>query len=101
MSIKEITNWEDSNQGIIRLCKEGIFWRAYEFSLYLFITQLKPLKVLAKRYKNIGQEVVYGGFPDSALTEVLNKCKEKNASVKQEEKIIEIGKFLLPISEIE
>ena len=29
------------------------------------------------------------------LKEVLNKCKEKNLLVKQEEKIIEIGEFIV------
>lgn len=100
MNIQEITNWEENNQGIIRIYKEGIFWRAYETTLYLLTTHIKPLKVLVRRYKNIGQDIVYGGFPDSVLTEVLNKCKEKNLSVKQEDlpagqtgKIIEIGNF--------
>jgi len=85
MNIQEITNWEENNQGIIRIYKEGIFWRAYETTLYLLTTHIKPLKVLVRRYKNIGQDIVYGGFPDSVLTEVLNKCKEKNLSVKQED----------------
>jgi len=48
MTVKEIIEIEKTNEGKMYLYKEGIFWRVYEVSLYLFATNIKTLKVLAE-----------------------------------------------------
>jgi len=48
MSIQEITTIEDQNTGEIRLHKEGIFWKAYQQSAYLFTREVKVFKVYRK-----------------------------------------------------
>jgi hypothetical protein len=43
MSIHEIITIEDRNTGEIHLHKEGIFWKAYQQSTYLFTREVKAL----------------------------------------------------------
>jgi hypothetical protein len=41
MSIQEITTIEDRNTGEVHLYKEGIFWKTYQQSAYLFTLEVK------------------------------------------------------------
>ena len=70
MTIIEILKIESVNTGCINLFKEGIFWRIYQQSAYLFIKHIKDLKALKKFYKNVNREVVYAGFPDAILSQI-------------------------------
>ena len=64
MSISEILKKEATNIGDIILFKDGIFWRAYERSAYLFTTHVKPYQLTKRYFKNVGCEVVFR-FPNT------------------------------------
>ena len=91
MTISEILKIEDANTGSINLFKEGIFWRVYQKSAYLFTKYIKELKVLKKFYKNVNREVVYAGFPDIILPKIqelaqskrlkFERCNEKHCNI--------------------
>jgi hypothetical protein len=79
MTKQEIINFEQAAKGAtITLVKEGMFWRAYEQSAYLFSKLFWPdLKVNGGFVKAVGQEVFYVGFPDASLQgKVLDKLQE-------------------------
>ena len=63
MTIQDIVNMEKENKDSIVLLKEGIFWKAYEMSAYLFHTYIKPFKLLRKYVETIKGDVVSLGFP--------------------------------------
>jgi len=47
-----------------------------------------------KYFKNIGQDIVYIGFPDSYFEQIMEICRQKNYALdKISEKIIEIKGF--------
>lgn len=50
MTIAEIMSIETNNQNTIILHKEGIFYRAYELSVYLLCTYIKSLKYITLVY---------------------------------------------------
>ncbi len=78
MSISEILKKEATNNGDIILFKDGIFWRAYERSAFLFTTHVKPYQLTKRYFKNVGCEVAFCGFPNTALDDLLVKiCNEK------------------------
>ena len=68
---------EQNNINCCYLVKEGIFRRAYERSAMLFSFQIKAFKLIKRYIKCAGQDIVYLGFPDSALGEILNEAKGK------------------------
>jgi len=82
MKISEIVKREKDNKDIV-LHKEGLFWRAYEYSAYCFVTNIKSYNVLHKFYKNIGQDIVYIGFPGSYYDKIVDLCKQKNHTLKK------------------
>lgn len=69
---QEILSYERPGQSVIYLHKEGIFYRAYEYSAYYFHTYIQPNYMLHKRfYRVVGQEVIYLGFPEQVLDRLL------------------------------
>jgi len=83
MGIKDILTYEENNESSIYLHKEGLFWRAYEVSAYLFIRNIKDYQIKKKHYKNVGKDIVFLGFPNSVLDDILSKHNvaiEKNGS---------------------
>ena len=73
MTAKEVMEMEKGNLTEIRLYHEGMFWRAYERSAFMMCSQVKKLKVVARRVKAAGNEVVsYVGFPLSSFATVCN-----------------------------
>lgn len=77
MRISEIVKTEEDNKAII-LHKEGIFWRAYERSAFFFVINVKNYNVLHKYFKNIAQDIVYIGFPDTYFDTIADLCKQTN-----------------------
>jgi hypothetical protein len=75
MSIHEIVTIEDQNTGEIHLHKEGIFWKAYQQSAYLFTREVKAFKVSKKLVKAVGREVVSLGFPQQTLATYLEETQ--------------------------
>lgn len=85
MSIQEITTQEDCNTGEIHLHKEGIFWKAYQQSAYLFTQEVRAFKISKKWVKSVGRErkVVSLGFPQNALEQYFNKEQLTEVDEKQ------------------
>lgn len=66
MVIKEILEKEKNNSSYCYLYKEGLFWRAYEKSAMIFVNNIRKYALIKKFYKNVGNEIVYLGFPGLA-----------------------------------
>ncbi len=93
MKIKEVIILENKNTNSIILHKEGLFWRAYEKSAFLFMLHIKEYKVIKKYYKNVKSEVTHLGFPHSSLPGILQIAEHKIAH-ETENKIV-IAKYEL------
>ena len=74
-----------------------MFWRAYEYSAFLFVNNIKEYNVIHNYFKNIGQDVVYVGFPGSYYDKIVDLCKQKNYILQNtnEKQIIIKGTFEL------
>lgn len=74
---------------MIILRKEGLFWRAYEVSAWLFITSLKEYNPTKKFYKVISNEVVHIGFTENKTMLRLAQIKTQCTINKEEKQINE------------
>jgi len=83
MSIHEIITNENQNTGEIHLHKEGIFWKAYQQSAYLFTREVKAFKVSKKLVKAVGREVVSLGFPQQAFSTYFEETRWNEIDEKQ------------------
>ena len=97
MKIKDILKIEQENNSSIFLHKEGLFWRAYERSAYLFTLYIKVYQITKKFYKNVNSEIIYLGFPNNSLEQILQTVNEKN--VQKNEKQIIINNYQFDISQ--
>lgn len=66
-TIRQIIEKERENQGKIYLHKEGIFYRAYNRSAYMWVTHICEYEVKTRYVKSVGENIYYVGFPTSAL----------------------------------
>ena len=82
MKIEEIYQNEQENDNII-LYKEGIFWRAYEVSAYLFKHYIKEYDIKVRFYKCIKQDIVYMGFPVSYIDSIVELCRTKGCGIRK------------------
>lgn len=73
MKISEIIEIESKNAGEINLYLEGLFWKAYEQSAYLFSKNIASLVVKKKRMKKLNKEIVSLGFPKSSLERLFDQ----------------------------
>lgn len=71
--IKHIVNIENPKGKVIRLYTEGLFYKAYEYSAYLFVHFIKKYNVRKKYLKNIACEVVSIGFPKATFEKIVDK----------------------------
>lgn len=90
MRIKDILVQESTNRERIVLFKEGVFWRAYQVSAYLFVHHIRELKVTHKYVKSAKADAFFIGFPTKILEDVLDKAREKNWKIEREEGKIQI-----------
>ena len=86
MTHKEILQRESSNTDLIHLYKEGLFWKAYEQSAYLFAHNIATYKVKSKYDKKTRQDIIYIGLPPISL----ERAKEKYTIIKSSDKEITI-----------
>jgi len=94
MKIFDIIALEKNNSERINLIKEGLFWRAYEFSAFAFNTKIKVFKLTKRMYKNAGMEIVCLGFPESSLKDIMGICNVKGYTFNSNnELIVEIHNF--------
>ena len=90
MTTFEILREEANVTDTITLHHEGMFWRAYERSAYLFCTQIKELKITKKEYKMMyGTTLVYIGFPEKSLEKFMGRFR----LISQGEKTLTYGGF--------
>lgn len=62
---------ETVNTGVVHLWLEGMFWKAYERSAYIFVRRISGYKPYKKWIKAVGGEVVAIGFPTKAFDKLL------------------------------
>ena len=75
MKISEIVKREENNKDII-FHKEGMFWRAYEYSAFLFVNNIKYYNVMNNHFKNIDQDIVYIGFPGTYYNKIVEQLAQ-------------------------
>lgn len=73
-SIKEILEKERENVSRIYLYREGLFYKAYERSAYLWTQKVCHYEVKVRHVKAVDVEVMSIGFPASVLERKLNGC---------------------------
>ncbi len=66
--IKDIIAKEDTSVNIIKLYKEGIFYKAYEYSAYLFVQQIRSYQVKRKYSLQLKRDLVSIGFPVASFS---------------------------------
>lgn len=77
-SYEQVLKFEgEKPEGVIRLVEANGFYRAYNQSAYLFHQAIAQHKVTRKFVKNIGQEIVYVGFPVDRLLERIGGRSHK------------------------
>jgi len=59
MQTKDMLALESAGEGRIVLHKEGIFWRAYQYSAFLFSKHIRRLKVNTKFVKVVDAQIAY------------------------------------------
>lgn len=67
MTKQEILEREDAQSTTIHLYKEGIFWKAYEYSAYRFVFGILKCKPKKQRFKETSTEMIHIGFPLTSL----------------------------------
>lgn len=63
---------ETVNTGVVHLWLEGMFWKAYERSAYIFCRRVSDYKPYKKWVKAVGGEVVAIGFPTKAFDRLVD-----------------------------
>ena len=78
-SYEQVIKFENEKpQGVIRLVESNGFYRAYNYSAYMFHQVIAQHKVTRKFVKNINQEIVYVGFPvDKLLERIGDRSRKK------------------------
>ena len=88
MKIEDIIKTEDNTN--IFLHNEGLFWRSYEYSAFAFVKNVKPYNAKKKFIKIVNSDIVFIGFPDSTLPNILDLCKQKGFTINKNDKLITI-----------
>lgn len=86
MKLSEVLLLESNNNETIHLLKDGLFWRAYDLSAFLFVTHIRKYQLTKKFYKNVNAEIVHLGFPDTVLEDTLKGLALAN--IQRDEKLI-------------
>lgn len=95
-SIQSILSRESLNTHHIFFYREGVFYKAYERSAYLFVTNVKLFQTKKRFIKCAHQEVVSIGFPTNSLRSyfAIDKIKEEGNMAEIElEKVIDVQAF--------
>lgn len=91
MKIKEILILEKANNNQIILIKEGIFWRAYNLSAYLFTTFIQEFKITKKHFNVVNKDMVFLGFPNTILDKILKGANQYFGIINKEDTIIRLA----------
>lgn len=76
-SVKEILEKEDASLHTIVLHHEGIFYKAYNESCFLFHKFITPYQVNQKYCKKEHHMMYSLGFPQSSLADILEKAGQQ------------------------
>lgn len=71
MTLAEKIKNEQDNSTSVFLHREGLFWKAYEYSAYLFVRDVRAYNPQKKEVKSLKTDAVSLGFPDQVLGEIL------------------------------
>lgn len=88
-NLLEILSKESSNTDTIYFYREGVFYKAYERSAYLFVHHVKPFQVKKRFVKSVKREVVTIGFPTNSL---YNYFSEEQVAEQENEAKAEVDK---------
>lgn len=83
MKLSDILMLEAPGSPDIYLYREGLFWKAYEYSAYKFVHTVRAYHPLKKWMKGLGRDIVSLGFPDSVLAEILQGKTVEQADEKK------------------
>lgn len=72
-STADILAKEELLEPLIYLHREGIFWKAYQYSAYRVLQRQPNLKLKKKFVKAVSCEVISLGFPDVTLERIFDK----------------------------
>lgn len=72
MKLSDILMQEVPGSPNIHLYREGLFWKAYEYSAYLFVHTVRAYNPQKKWMKGLQRHIVSLGFPDSVLAEIIH-----------------------------
>lgn len=81
-STAAILEREELSEPCIYLYREGIFWKAYQYSAYRVIRRHANLKLKKKFIKAVSCEVVSLGFPTATLERIFDKKEVEMLSEK-------------------
>lgn len=81
MKVADILQVEFNNDGCIHIIRDRLFWSVYEMSAYYFVKYLKTYKVHSKFVQNVKRDIVWLGFPNSALQKMLDTAESLGCSV--------------------
>ena len=81
MKIADILRVESDNKNCIHLIRDRLFWSVYEMSAYYFVNNFKSYKVHSKFVQNVKRDIVWLGFPDSALSKILDMAESQGCAV--------------------
>ncbi len=96
MKIKEILTVEASKirQNTIYMYKEGVFWKAYENSAYLFYRFVKPCMVKTTHFKNVNRHVISIGLPDAGLNNLIKTHDMEHRVLHRNTCVLESQRFI-------
>lgn len=95
-NLSEILQKECTNTHTVYFYREGVFYKAYDRSAYLFVKFVKPFQIKKRMVKSVKQEVVSIGFPTNSLVNYFSsdKIREKgNIAEVDLEKNINVDEF--------
>lgn len=73
-----------TNNNILVLNKEGLFYKLYNKHAMYFTQHIKLLKIQCKWFKNIEQHVFIVGFPASSFENLKDKLQDLNITVEKD-----------------
>lgn len=106
-NLAEILSKEIGNTDTIYFYREGVFYKAYEQSAYLFVHHVKPFQVKKRFVKSVKREVVTIGFPTNSLysyfakEQVVESENEAKAELNQKIDSVDFEQWRasIPVSE--
>lgn len=80
-AIKEILKTEATNSGYIYIYHDGVFWKAYQRSAYMFIMHCRIGHMTEYQYiKSVARNVLSVGIPFSSFDECFDNADIQNVS---------------------